>query len=231
MMFFILVLGYNILFYLGEYCFCIAENHLLTDVLLLLFLIFSIYLIKRTDALVLSFGRKYEKELPFAAWLMPGLFGFWSVVQTAGNLNCGAELYSVDVAIGTLLLVVLAAVYEELLFRGFIFEYLLSYGHSCALWGSSLLFAAAHVFKSQFVNFGYDMVIQIVIALCLGYHFVACTFLTKSLFPSICMHIWINAVSPYNYFNEALQLDEGDLLVYMVLTIICLCYSNRIYRQ
>ena len=230
-MFFILVLGYNILFYLGEYCFCIAENHLLTDVFLLLFLIFSIYLIKRTDALALSFGGKYEKELPFAAWLMPGLFGFWSVVQTAGALNCGAELYSVDVAIGTLLLVILAAVYEELLFRGFVFEYLLSYGVSYAMWGSSLLFAAAHVFKSQFMNFGYDMVIQILIALCFGYFFSVFVFMTKSLFPAICMHIWINAVSPYNYLQEAPRFDEYDLLVYVVLAVICLCYSNRIYRQ
>jgi len=230
-MFFVLVLGYNILFYLGEYYFGLAENHLLTDAFLLLFLIFVTWCVKHTDALAWSFGRKYEKTLPLMAWVIPGLFGLWSMVQTTMALHCGAELNSVDVAIGTLLLVILAAVYEELLFRGFVFEYLLSVGVSCALWGSGILFAAAHMFNSQPKNFGYDFVIQVVIALCLGYSFSVYVFITKSLFPPICMHIWINAMSPFNYLKEASYVDGYDLWVYAVFAIACFVYSNRLRRQ
>lgn len=231
MMFFILVLGYNILFYLGEYCSANAENHLLSAAFLLVFLTIVIQFIRRTGALTWSFDRKSEKELPFTAWIIPGLFGLWSIVQTVKSLYYGAEVYPIDTVIGTLLLVTAAAVYEELLFRGFIFEYLLPHGYSCALWGADILFAAAHMFNSQFGSFCYDFVIQILIALCFGYFFSVFVFMTKSLFPAICMHIWINAVSPYNYLQEAPRFDEYDLLVYVVLAVICLYYSNRIYRQ
>ncbi|MDH3732926.1 MAG: CPBP family intramembrane metalloprotease [Gemmatimonadota bacterium] len=111
---------------------------------------------------------------------------------------------------GFLLLSGIAAVGEEVVFRGFLLWTLAS-------WTSSPWFAAAVVSLSFGLAHGYQKLAGIVRSGTLGMLLAVPTILTGSLFPAILAHFWINAavgLGGWRYLledpEESADLDSGE---------------------
>lgn len=123
------------------------------------------------------------------------------------------EKTALSLGLNILIFAVLPAIFEEMLYRGYILRILRSYGDGVALWVSTALFALMH-----------GNILQIPFAFMVG---AVCGYLalrTRSIFPSILLHFLNNFMSTLLQYSQLYTTEErSNQVVLITFAIIAVC--------
>lgn len=122
--------------------------------------------------------------------------------------------------------------FEEILLRGFCFYFLYRcwQGHKNAIFlaavAQALIFGIAHLSNLQNAPVG-DVVPQVIYATLLGIGFAGITVYTQSIWPTIAIHSFINAMGDLdNFFGPEIADSAGDASGYIVAIVIIFCVAT-----
>ena len=119
--------------------------------------------------------------------------------------------------------------FEEVLLRGFCFYLLLTaWGHTrkgvySAALAQALIFGIAHLGNLYHMP-ALDVIAQVIFATLIGFGFAGLVYMTKSLWPAVVVHSFINGASSINeYLQPGFEMDDGPGLVgYAVIIVLFL---------
>ncbi len=171
--------------------------------------------------------RNWPRNWPFAVVPM-GLIGLINL------LSVNWETLSFDAlrVTGWIYNSVSTGLFEEILLRGFCFYFL----YHCwqkrdnaiylAAFAQALIFGVAHLSNLQNAPVG-DVLPQVVYATLLGIGFAGITVYTQSVWPTIAIHSFINAMGDLdNFFGPAIVDSAGDPSGYIAAIIIIFCVAT-----
>lgn len=171
--------------------------------------------------------RNWPRNWPFAVVPM-GLIGLinlfsvdWNVLSFDGIRAAGWIYNSVSTGL-----------FEEIMLRGFCFYFL----YRCwqdrknaiflAAFAQALIFGVAHLSNLQNAPVG-DVLPQVIYATLLGIGFAGITVYTKSIWPTIAIHSFINAMGDLdNFFGPETADSAGDASGYVVAIVIIFCVAT-----
>ncbi len=211
---FIWVLAYGMLYTLCQAFSKLAKCLWITPVFMIVFIGILIIWIFKT-------GRRSNAylNLPKATNPIIYLFILPLFLPTLFNLISAQEIRP---SFSTLILLSVAAVAEELLFRGFLLSFLSTKGRDMGIVLSSTLFALIHL-----ANIGelgiQSTLMQVVWAFAAGLFYAALTLRIGSILPCILAHIFTNLTSSFS--TGSLWL--WPLVIIYLLCAISLCIKNK----
>ncbi len=137
----------------------------------------------------------------------------------------------------TLLMISLAAIGEEIIFRFCLQNFLLSKAKLSVIisvWITNIIFALSHLLNlMSYASMGYVLV-QVFCAFAVGVCLSVMYAKTRSLVSCIFLHILINLTSLGGESLNAsglLRLGFGESAVYLIVGIIYLYLSDKIYKK
>jgi membrane protease YdiL (CAAX protease family) len=128
--------------------------------------------------------------------------------------------------------VIFPAIFEELLFRGFILAYLLNmYHENDAIFFSAILFGLWHItnYFAGTLTFG-QTISQIIIAYYIGYLNGLLVINYQSIYPVITNHFLFNLTFAFDIYSQEMPWFRL-LLAYMVMTVVILFLIDRRNKQ
>lgn len=184
-------------------------------------------LLLNTVVLMLWVSRRQQRLLsfrqlaavPHKLWLQSLLM----LLPVVGNLVCFGFLSCSAAAVVSIFL---AAVQEELLFRGILLPVLCKQSSLAGVLLSSLAFAAAHFLN---VEAGADWLYtlqQAVFALAVGFSLSALTLSSKSLLPGMAIHFLINLTASTDHRLTA----ESTVLLWLSVVVHILCGTVLLFK-
>lgn len=173
--------------------------------------------VSRRQRVLLSFRQLATAERKLWLQIAP-LF-----LPVVGNLVCFGFL---SCSVAAAVTIFLAAVQEELLFRGILLPVLCKRSSLAGVLLSSLAFAAAHFLN---VEAGADWLYtlqQAVFALAVGFSLSALTLSSKSLLPGIAIHFLINLTASTDHRLTA----ESTVLLWLSVVVHILCGTVLLFK-
>ncbi len=171
--------------------------------------------------------RNWPRNWPFAVVPM-ALIGLINLLSVDWN----ALTFDAVRVTGWIYNSVSTGLFEEILLRGFCFYFL----YRCwqerknaiflAALAQALIFGIAHLSNLQNSPVG-DVVPQVIYATLLGIGFAGITVYTKSIWPTIAIHSFINAMGDLdNFFGPEIADSAGDPSGYIVAIVIIFCVAT-----
>ncbi|MEP2101614.1 MAG: CPBP family intramembrane glutamic endopeptidase [Parasphingorhabdus sp.] len=171
--------------------------------------------------------RNWPRNWPFAVVPM-GLIGLINLLSVDWN----ALTFDGVRVTGWIYNSVSTGLFEEILLRGFCFYFL----YRCwqerenaiflAAFAQALIFGVAHLSNLQNAPVG-DVLPQVIYATLLGIGFAGIAVYTKSIWPTIAIHSFINAMGDLdNFFGPEIPDSAGDVSGYLAAIIIIFCVAT-----
>ena len=211
---FIWVLAYGMLYTLSQTLSHITKRLWITPLAMLVFIGILLIWIFKTGRKSSSYLNTPKTDTPILyLFIFPLLLpGFFNLISAKGTKP----------SIATIILLSVAAVAEELLFRGFLLSFLLAKVRGRAILISAILFALTHIAGVAELGISHTLM-QVLWAFAAGLFYAAVTLRLESILPCILAHIFTNATS---LFNTGTLWIWPSIIIYL-LCAVNLCFINK----
>lgn len=144
-----------------------------------------------------------------AAMLNASIIEIFSFSSASTEELFGAATSNLELVLQFMVIAVVPAFVEELLFRGVVLSNLMPFGKTAAVLGSALLFGVMHQNLAQ-------LLYATVAGLVLGYIYVA----TRSIWPCVMLHFANNALSVLQGALVERLPEEEAMAIYTVMQVV-----------
>ena len=138
--------------------------------------------------------------------------------------------FNITLPINEILLYMIAMLFigflEEVIFRGFLFKMMLKDNEKLAILVTSITFGIGHIINLLNGAEVLTTILQIIYAISVGYLFAIIVVKTKSIWPCVITHSFVNALSVFNQTTEFTKY-AGPIF----LTIVPIIYAIYIRRK